>query len=75
MKEIKLYVCETCGTQYSEKKKCDECEKLHESKIPKKIIKAKYLPIAQDRTGHPINITIEFNDGTKVEYRKMKGYQ
>ena len=29
MKELKLYQCEICGTQYKEKTACTKCEKSH----------------------------------------------
>ena len=29
MKEQRLYVCEICGTQYTEKKRALDCEKAH----------------------------------------------
>lgn len=25
MKEVKYYICEICGTEYNEKKKCMDC--------------------------------------------------
>ena len=32
MKEVKLYQCETCGMQYSDKKTAEWCEKAHKDK-------------------------------------------
>lgn len=29
MKEVKHYICEVCGTEYSDKNKAQECEKNH----------------------------------------------
>lgn len=29
MKELKLYQCEICGTQYKSKTECEKCEKSH----------------------------------------------
>jgi hypothetical protein len=29
MKEVKLYQCEVCGTQYIDKKDAEECEEFH----------------------------------------------
>lgn len=33
MKKQILYMCEYCGTQYKEEKKCKECEKNHQTEI------------------------------------------
>ena len=29
MKEVKHYICETCGTEYGDKRTCEMCEKGH----------------------------------------------
>lgn len=33
MKELKLYQCEVCGTQYADKLKAKECEKYHATNL------------------------------------------
>ena len=42
MKELKMYQCEVCGTQFADKKKAEECEHKHRKVI--KMISAKYRP-------------------------------
>lgn len=62
MKTLELYVCEVCGTQYSEKVKCAQCEKGHKRNLS--IVGARYLPHTQDKTGMPV--TIEVSAGGEV---------
>lgn len=64
MKEIKLYICEYCGTEYSKKSRCNDCEKAH--KKPVKIRDMRYLPVTNDATGYPQIIEVEMDDGKVV---------
>lgn len=66
MKEIKLYTCEFCNTNYSDKSKCKQCEQNH--KKPVKIDKYKYLSYKSDKTGLPNQVTITFDDGQSKTY-------
>ena len=68
MKEIKQYVCKFCHTAYADKKRCMECEKNH--KPVKGIANLTYKPIKTIPDGKPIKIEVEFQDGTKVVYRR-----
>lgn len=66
MKELKLFVCEICGTQYNEKKKCQECETSH--KKPKNIVHARYVPYRNNKSGYPNKIEVEFSYGEVLSY-------
>lgn len=66
MKEIKLYRCEICGTQYNEKRKAQECEKSH---LP-------YVTTYESRykanNEYPETITVKFSNNQKVIYYRGK---
>ena len=62
MKNLTLYVCETCGTKYSDKAKCIQCENGHKTGLT--ITGGRYLPYTQDETGMPV--TIDVTAGGKV---------
>lgn len=68
MKEVKHYVCEICGTEYNDKPKCTACERGH--KKPVRIIKSKYHPITSNALGIPSTIEVEFENGSKFEYKR-----
>lgn len=69
MKKMALYVCEVCGTQYSDKEKCVQCEKQHRQKLT--IVGARYLPFTQDQSGMPVSITITNDvDGKSYTYKR-----
>jgi hypothetical protein len=66
MKEIKLYMCEFCGTKYKSGLECKDCEDSH--KKAKKIIKQGFQPYKVNNTGYPNLICVEFEDGTTRVY-------
>lgn len=69
MKKLALYVCEICGTQYSDQGKCARCEKMHRQKLT--IAGARYLPYAQDASGMPVTITVtNGEDGKSYTYKR-----
>lgn len=69
MKEIRLYVCSVCHTQYADADVCEACEKNHKTKL--KIIDKIYRPFRDDATGLPIKIIIEDSQtGKKFVYGK-----
>lgn len=70
MQELKIYRCEICGTTYSTKIKCQECERGH--RRPRDVKAAKYLPISQDATGYPTYINVKMDNGKVVRYEKRK---
>ena len=68
MKQISLYVCEVCGTQFKDKMMAKNCESSH--KVPTKISGCKYLPKSQNEKGYPQNISVLFEDGEVVKYHR-----
>lgn len=68
MKKQMLYVCEICGTSYSDKKKAEECEAGHASLEKARII-GKYKSIKMRPDGLPYAIDVIFEDGTVRTYR------
>lgn len=68
MKELSLYVCEVCGTQYSDKSACARCENGHRKNL--RIVSSRYLSISQDKSGFPMTITIADKDGNTCIYKR-----
>lgn len=69
MKEIKLYQCEICGTQYKDKLKAKDCEKSHIK--PVGIMGMKFNPMnCGSEDGFPVKITVTFENGACVDYRR-----
>ena len=68
MKKIDLYQCEICGTQFSDKKLCEKCERGHVIDIL--IRKSRYLPITQDESGMPTTITLTGPNGRCYTYKR-----
>lgn len=68
MKEVKQYICESCGTQYADKSKATECEKNHKSVV--NILYERFLPKKNDASGYPISITVKMMDGKEVVYKR-----
>ena len=66
MKELKLYQCEICGTQYKDKEMAEECEQFHS--IPKKVEAIKYRSI-KCNFKYPDYVNIAFNDGSIRRYK------
>lgn len=64
MKELKLYLCEHCGTQYKEKEKAKECEKGH--RTVKGIKDARYHAGGD----YPDRVEVVFTDGTACWYKR-----
>ena len=64
MKELKLYACETCGTQYKEKKKALECEERH--KISMEVRSEKHHAGGD----YPDRVEIRFTDGKCIWYKR-----
>lgn len=66
MKELKLYQCEICGTNYNDKKKATDCEKSH--KPWAYIIDNRY----KANSKYPETFTIVFADNHKIIYYRGK---
>ena len=64
MKKLELYQCEICGTQYKDKKACEDCEKHHVKYIS--VIGAKYIV----QSGLPVKVTVKFENGETADYKR-----
>lgn len=68
MREVKHYICETCGTEYNEKSKAQACEKGH--KKPVEITKLTYVSVKFDAKGYPTRISVKMSDGSEQTYKR-----
>lgn len=68
MKQKTLYTCEICHTDYADKLTAQRCEKNHKQKL--KIKDARYLSLSQDKSGLPVSVTIETEDGKIATYKR-----
>lgn len=68
MKELKLYCCEICGTNYNNKAGAKECEQNNKS--PVEYTPTSWKPKNVIDSGYPLAIIAEFSDGRKVIYKK-----
>lgn len=66
MRELKQYVCDTCGTVYKEKELCEMCEKGHTH--VDHVISATYQSTHQNGK-YPQKVYIEFEDGSRRYYK------
>lgn len=69
MKQVELYVCDYCKTQYSSPAAACECEANH--KKPVRILEVQFQPIGMNRTGYPTYITVELSDGSRQKFRRQ----
>ena len=65
MKEIKLYQCEYCNTQYNNKSECEACEGNHI--VPVKIVRTKYRG-SKIKQNYPDVIFVEMSNGKTIQY-------
>lgn len=68
MKEVNLYQCEICGTQYSSSKAAQDCEKSH--KTIESIESAKYRSVGYNQDGYPDKISVKFTDNETIIYHR-----
>lgn len=68
MRKVEHYICETCGTEYNDKKRCEQCEKGHIKAL--KIKSARYLSVEKNAKGYPLSVNIEMEDGKIVTYKR-----
>lgn len=59
MKEKKLYTCEICHTDYTDKEKAMKCEKSHKL-LEKATIIGHYKPVGLIVNGMPYKISVKF---------------
>jgi len=67
MKELKLYQCEICGTQYSDKLKAKECEKYHVKDF--EIVNRAYRGMNECADKFPVKIWVRSKNGEERMYR------
>ena len=70
IKEVKHYICDVCGTEYSEKAQCQKCKKSYVR--PLEFADIKYRPVTVDETGAPYSITVELSNGKKATYKRLR---
>lgn len=68
MKIVERYICEACGTEYTDKERCAECEDWHIR--PVKIEGMQHVPVNRDAQGYPLSIQVRMEDGKTVEYER-----
>ena len=68
MNELRKYQCEYCRTEYKDKHLCAECESNH--KVKPKVKDKRYQALNTDKSGYPIDINIEFEDGKVIKYKR-----
>ena len=67
MKEVKLYQCEVCGTQYASKENAKKCEEFHAKGL--KIDELFYKGMNQATEKFPVKIWIKDKTGEGRLYR------
>lgn len=67
MKTIRLYECETCGTQYGRAELAKECEKSHQQPISMRPVR---FNAKKNNGTYPAAIDIEFKDGKILRYKR-----
>ena len=70
MKEIKLYQCSICETQYADKTACKQCEDNHKTELV--IIEGKFTAFKDNKTGWPVRIIVKDISGCIARY-KLQG--
>ena len=68
MRKVEHYICEVCGTE--DKALCETCERLHKQGLT--IVRARFLPVTQDKTGMPVTIEVEVKDGKETRRATYK---
>lgn len=68
MKKVEHYICEVCGTEYNDKKKCSDCESGHRK--PLEISGANWVSMRNNRSGYPTQIHIKMSDGENITYKR-----
>lgn len=65
---VERYICETCGTEYTDKERCAECEGWHIK--PDRIEEMQHVPVNRDAHGYPLSIDVRMEDGKTVRYER-----
>lgn len=69
MKTVTLWRCETCGTNYADKKSAQNCEKNHKRKI--QYINMTHKSCSENPSGYPDALYVIFEDGIEVMYTRI----
>jgi len=69
MKEIKVFACEFCNTEYKEKREAIECEQ-HHKKI-KSVTACDYSSKDLGENGYPESILVEFDNGAGIRFKRF----
>ena len=67
MKEVKLYQCEVCGTQYIDKENAKKCEKFHAKDL--EIDRLYHRGMNETTDNFPVKILIKAKNGKTRLYR------
>lgn len=68
MKKVEHFICEVCNTEYKNKEMALKCEKSH--KHPRSVMTAKCRPVTACDDGYPDAVTVLFDDGKCVRYKR-----
>ena len=68
MKELKLYQCEHCHTQYAKEADALKCEEYH--KIPKKVKIGRCHPFTMNDSSYPLQVIVTFDDKKSFVYKR-----
>lgn len=67
MKQKTLYTCEVCHTDYADPDKATQCENSHA--LLESVASCKFLPYCE----YPDRIQVKFQNGKRIEYKKVSG--
>lgn len=67
MKSLHLYVCEHCGTQYKDKKECQQCENHHTTATE---IHDMRFHASKNIRNYPDKIELKMADGKMLWYHR-----
>ena len=70
MKEATYYVCEICGASYKTEKQAISCEEYHVR--VNSIVKTNYEMKGSRFGKYPKIITVKMDDGTSLEYSRLR---
>ena len=69
MKELKLYQCEVCGTQYADKNEAKKCEEYHTKDLEISDCKYSGMNVCGISGRFPLKIWVKSKDGEERIYR------
>lgn len=69
MKEISLYQCEVCGTNYADEAKAKECEEFHVT--VDSVVRYKYGAKGMgSESKHPYAVVVRMTDGKELTFKR-----